>query len=127
MRCHTRDMIKLAGPLAGPTFEIAFDEKAHEWLQTHPSCDGLVIAFEVHRCRRGAIVCDVRIRQEHPRDQARRRLFPIGSVADRYILLDSRIVNTMPQRIPVTVRGVGPFRGLRLDLTGPQWGRLLYS
>ena len=33
----------------------------------------------------------------------------------------------MPTAIPVTVSGVGPFRGLHLDFSGEQWARLLYE
>jgi hypothetical protein len=33
----------------------------------------------------------------------------------------------MPQRIPITVRGLGPFRGLHLDFSGEEWAQLLYS
>ncbi|HYS30011.1 MAG TPA: hypothetical protein VEQ12_11020 [Candidatus Limnocylindria bacterium] len=31
------------------------------------------------------------------------------------------------QRIPVTVRGLGPFQGLHLDFSGEEWARLLYD
>lgn len=33
----------------------------------------------------------------------------------------------MPHVIPVTVRGLGPFRGLHLNFSSEEWGRLLYD
>jgi hypothetical protein len=33
----------------------------------------------------------------------------------------------MPRRIPITVSGLGPFRGLHLDFSGEEWARLLYD
>ena len=65
--------------------------------------------------------------QQRPNDRAREALLRIGTVAGRDVLLDPRIANKMPRRIPVTVRGVGPLRGLSLDLTGHEWARLLYA
>jgi hypothetical protein len=29
--------------------------------------------------------------------------------------------------IPITVRGIGPFRGLHLDFSSEDWGELLYA
>lgn len=33
----------------------------------------------------------------------------------------------MPQAIPITVGGIGPFRSLHLGFTGEEWARLLYD
>jgi len=33
----------------------------------------------------------------------------------------------IPRVMPITVRGVGPFRGLHLGFSGDQWARLLYD
>jgi len=33
----------------------------------------------------------------------------------------------MPASIPITVGGIGPFRGLHLAFSGEEWGRLLYE
>jgi len=33
----------------------------------------------------------------------------------------------MPRTIPVTLAGLGPFRGLHLDFSGDEWARLLYE
>jgi len=54
-------------------------------------------------------------------------LMDIGEVSGRRILLDRRIVARMPHTIPVTVGGIGPFRGLHLALSGDEWARLLYD
>jgi hypothetical protein len=51
----------------------------------------------------------------------------IGSVDGRRILLDPRILPRIPRVIPITVRGLGPFRGLHLDFSGDEWARLLYD
>jgi hypothetical protein len=117
----------VANRLPAVPFELAFDERARAWLDRHPGEESLVIGFEVHRCCHGIGVCDVRMRLEHPGERFRSRLVPIGEVEGRAVLLDPRIVDAMPRHIPVTVGGVGPFRGLRLDLTGDEWGRLLYQ
>ncbi len=45
----------------------------------------------------------------------------------RRILLDRRIMPRMPGVIPITVFGIGPFKGLHLKFTGEQWGELLYA
>jgi hypothetical protein len=33
----------------------------------------------------------------------------------------------MPTTIPVTIGGIGPFRGLHLGFSGEEWARLLYE
>jgi hypothetical protein len=60
-------------------------------------------------------------------DPARRWLDEHPKATDRRILLDPKIMPRMPQRIPVTVGGLGPFRGLHLDFSGDEWARLLYD
>jgi hypothetical protein len=55
------------------------------------------------------------------------QLADIGEVNGRRILLDRRIMPRMPGVIPITVFGVGPFKGLHLNFTGEQWGELLYA
>ncbi|HEY6379167.1 MAG TPA: hypothetical protein VI316_08295 [Candidatus Dormibacteraeota bacterium] len=120
-------MATVASRLPTVPFELEFDERARTWLDKHPGDESLVIGFEVHRCCRGMGVCNVRMRRGHPGERFRSRLVPIGEVAGREVLLDPRIVEAMPRRIPVTVGGVGPFKGLRLDLSGDEWGRLLYE
>lgn len=61
------------------------------------------------------------------REESSERLVEIGEVSGRRILLDRRIMPRMPINIPVTISGIGPFRGLHLDFSGEQWARLLYD
>jgi hypothetical protein len=50
----------------------------------------------------------------------------MGHVQGRDVLIDSRLIERMPAEARLTVRGLGPFRRLDLDLTGEQWAELLY-
>jgi hypothetical protein len=75
----------------------------------------------------GGHIGDLRVRGSRRRDEESEGLSAIGEVDGRRILLDRRIMPRMPNRIPVTVRGLGPFRGLHLDFSGEEWARLLYD
>ena len=108
------------------SFEVTFDDKARRWLIEHPSQDALVIAYEDSRCCGGGHIRDVRLRRSRRGDQ-RSSLVDIGNVSGRRILVDRRVILRMPQTIPVTVGGIGPLRGLHLDLSGEEWARLLYD
>ena len=105
---------------------MTFDDKARRWLNEHPSQDALVIAYEDSRCCGGGHIREVRLRRGQRRDE-RSSLVDIGDVTGRRILLDRHITVRMPQKIAVTVGGIGPWRGLHLDFSGEQWGRLLYD
>jgi hypothetical protein len=107
-------------------FEIELDAQAQRWLEDHDSRAPLVIALDVTRCCGGTRVCDVRLRVDAAASHSG-RLVTIGSAAGRDVLLDARILETMPRRIPVTVRGLPVRRRLSLDLTGDQWSALLYQ
>lgn len=72
-------------------------------------------------------MCHVRLRQERRSDRASPRRLHVGTIKGREVLMDSRIVDLMPLRIPVTVHGLGPLKGLSLNLESEQWARLLYS
>jgi len=43
------------------------------------------------------------------------------------IAIDPRAAARLPSRFRLTVRGLGRFKHLDLDLTGEQWGALLYD
>jgi hypothetical protein len=43
------------------------------------------------------------------------------------LLVDRRAARRLPSRFGLTVRGLGPFKRLDLQLTGEQWGALLYD
>ena len=106
-------------------FEVELDDRARAWLAAHPGPRRLVVAYDEARCCGGGRVCDVTIRAE--RRSERWPLARIGSVDGRELLLDRRILARLPRRLPLTVRGLGPFRALSLDLEGEQWGRLLFD
>ncbi len=115
-----------AGRVEATPFDIELDEKAREWLIKHPRQGSLVIAYDRKRCCGGALVCDVQLRFEEPTGRRAAELLVIGTVAGREVLMDRRIAARMPCRLPVTVRGMGPLKGLSLDLTGDDWARVLY-
>jgi len=108
------------------SFVVVFDDKARRWLNEHPSRDALVIAYEDSRCCGGGHIREVWLRRSQQRDE-RSSLIDIGDVTGRRILVDQRIIRRMPEKIPVTVGGVGPLRGLHLDFSGEEWARLLYD
>jgi hypothetical protein len=51
----------------------------------------------------------------------------VGQVEGRELFVDSRLIELMPRQIPLTGRGIGPFRHLDLDLTGEQWADILFA
>ena len=52
----------------------------------------------------------------------------VGDMSDETrIAIDPRAAARLPSRFRVTVRGLGPFKHLDLDLDGGQWGVLLYD
>src|SRR5438128_1439954 len=108
------------------SFAVIFDDKARHWLNEHPSRDALVIAYEDSRCCGGGHIREVWLRRSQRRDESS-LLVDIGDVTGRRILLDRRIILRMPEKIPVTVGGIGPLRRLHLDFSGEERARLLYD
>lgn len=108
-------------------FAVVFDDKAQRWLKDHSTGDTLVIAYSDTRCCGGGHIRDLRLRRSQQREEGSARLVEIGKVMRWRILLDRRILSRMPRTIPVTVGGLGPFRGLQLDFSGEEWARLLYD
>ncbi len=106
-------------------FEIELNDAAGEWLRQHPGVRRIVIAYEEHRCCGGGKICDVRLRGARRTEP--RPLLRAGLVLGREVLVDRRIVGRLPRRLPLAVRGIGPWRGLSLDLDGEQWADLLYA
>ncbi len=106
-------------------FEIELDDRAREWVRRHPDERRLVIGYYERRCCGGGKVCDVSVRAE--KRSERHELVRVGSVEGRELLLDRRIANRLPRRLPLTVRGIGPLRGLSLALEGEDWAQLLYA
>jgi hypothetical protein len=46
-----------------------------------------------------------------------------GSLDDRDVYIDSRLIDRMPEQLRFIQRGIGPFRRLDLDFSGEKWGR----
>jgi hypothetical protein len=96
------------------------------WLRAHPAPAPRVIAYDVHRCCGGGKVCLVSVRGQNAQDS--RGDFDTGALADgTEVLIDHRAARRLPSQVRLTVRGIGPLRHLDLDLTGEQWGALLYD
>jgi len=112
-------------------FDVVVDQQAKGWLGQHPEAARLFIAFKSSRaCCSGVRVCDVRIRVDVASSRRRHRdasWQPLGQVEGRDVFIDSRLIERMPRQLPLTGRGIGPFRHLDLDLTGEQWAEVLYS
>jgi hypothetical protein len=108
------------------TFDVQPDAGARTWLESHPSPEPLVIAYDVHRCCGGGKICNVSIRPRSAADAA--STFAPGRMADGHeVLIDTRAAARLPERIGLTVRGRGPLRHLDLVLEPEQWGDLLYT
>jgi hypothetical protein len=111
-------------------FELAIDPAARGWLEEHPEASRLLIAYESTTLRRfGVRLLDVRIRVNAPSSRRvadERTWLPLGEMDGRSVLLDARLRERMPRQVPLTTRGIGPFRHLELDLSSEQWGELLY-
>jgi hypothetical protein len=114
----------MVGQSATAELELYLDHKALCWLDEHPSPDALVVAYTVTRCCAGP-VCNVRLRREKRSDRVSQQLHQIAPVCGREVLVDARIVDRLPNRVPVTVRGVGRLKHLSLSLEGEEWARLL--
>jgi len=57
-----------------------------------------------------------------------RPLFATGALEDgTRFLIDRRAAARLPSRLGLTVRGMGRFKHLDLDLEAEQWGTLLYD
>ncbi|HSS93365.1 MAG TPA: hypothetical protein VLR46_05165 [Candidatus Dormibacteraeota bacterium] len=112
------------GPLIG-AFHVEADQGAKDWMRIH-AADERVIAFDVTRCCGGGKICTVSVRQRRRQDD--RRDFATAVLGDgTRLLVDRRAARRLPARFRLTVRGSGPFRRLDLELTGDQWGALLYD
>jgi hypothetical protein len=111
-------------------FDFVVDQQAKDWLAHHPEASRLFIAFKSSRaCCSGVRVCDVRIRVDVGSSHRRNgdaSWRPLGQVEGRDVFIDSRLIERMPRQLPLTGRGIGPFRHLDLDLTGEQWAEVLY-
>lgn len=107
-------------------FQVDADPAARDWLEAHERPDPLVIAYDVHRCCGGGKICQVRVRAGSSRDA--HAAYAAGQMADgTEVLIDVHAAKRLPARFTLTVRGVGRWKHLDLDLDGEQWGELLYT
>jgi len=112
--------------MATGSFRLQADAAAREWLRSHPAGAPRVIAYDVHRCCGGGRICLVNVRDRSRTDDPED--FATGALDDgTTFLIDRRAAARLPSTFRLTVRGLGPFTHLDLDLEGEQWGELLYS
>jgi len=95
-------------------------------MRTHATEQPRVVAYDVHRCCGGGKICSVTIRDRSRSDEGRDFVTAVLADGTR-LLVDRRAARRLPTRFGLTVRGLGPFRRLDLELTGEQWGALLYD
>lgn len=105
---------------------IRADAEARRWLDAHPATEPRVIAYDVTRCCGGARICSVSVRKRSGKDDVGRHVTAVLDDGTR-MLVDRRAAERLPRRFGLTVRGVGPFRHLDLDLDGEGWATLLYD
>ena len=111
---------------ASAVIQVDADPAARAWLDSHPSSDPRVIAYEVHRCCGGGKICLVRLRSLSSGDDG--DAYEMARLDDGgEILIDRRAVARLPSRFALTMRGLGPFRHLDLKLDAKEWGILLYD
>ena len=95
-------------------------------MRSHTTEEPRVLAYDVKRCCGGGKICTVSVRDRSRKDD--RREFETAVLGDgSTLLVDSRAARRLPPRFGLTVRGLGPFKRLDLDLSGEQWGALLYD
>ena len=112
--------------VTGQHFKLEADESARQWLDSHPSDQTRVIAYDVHRCCGGGKICQVTVRARSRNDDPDQ--YATGTLDDgTRFLIDRRAAARLPSSFRITVRGVGPLKHLDLDLAGEQWGALLYD
>jgi len=107
-------------------FRVEADSGAQEWLRSHASVEPRVIAYDVTRCCGGGKICTVSVREPSHKDDRRGYITAVLGDGTR-LLVDRRAARRLPSRFGLTVRGLGPFKRLDLQLTGEQWGALLYD
>jgi hypothetical protein len=107
-------------------FRVDADPSAEEWMRSHNTEKPRVIAYDVKRCCGGGKLCMVSVR-ERSRDDDRRDYATAVLADGTQLMVDRRAARRLPSRFGLTVRGRGPFRRLDLQLSGEQWGALLYD
>jgi hypothetical protein len=107
-------------------FQLTADAPAKAWLASNPSTEPRVIAYDVRRCCGGGKICSVQVRARKDRDDVAG--FAPATLEDgTRFLVDRRAAARLPARFGLTIRGLGPFKHLDLELDPEQWGELLYG
>jgi hypothetical protein len=107
-------------------FRVDADPIAEEWMRSHNTEEPRVIAYDAKRCCGGGKLCMVSVRERSRNDD--RRDYATAVLADgTKLMVDRRAACRLPSRFGLTVRGRGPFRRLDLQLSGEQWGALLFD
>jgi hypothetical protein len=107
-------------------FRVEADSSAQEWMKSRATQEPRVITYDVARCCGGGKICSVSVRDHSPKDD--RRDYATALLGDgTRLLVDQRAARRLPSRFGLTVRGLGPFKRLDLDLSGEEWGVLLYD
>src|SRR5712692_8865530 len=99
---------------------------AQAWIRNPSREQPREIAYAAKRCCCGGKLCTVSVRERRRSDD--RRDFATAVLEDgTRLLVDRRAARRLPSRFRLTMRGLGPFRRLDLDLSGEEWGVLLYD
>lgn len=107
-------------------FQLEADAEARAWLSAHPSPEPRLIAFEVKHCCGGGRICTVRVRERSRTEDVGKFATALLEDGTRF-MVDPRAAARLPSRFALRMRGLGRFRHLDLELTGDQWGALLYD
>ncbi|HSS61239.1 MAG TPA: hypothetical protein VLK30_07270 [Candidatus Limnocylindrales bacterium] len=108
-----------------PPTELRPDEPARGFLDSHPGV-AWALDYSVHRCCGGGKICEVSVR-EVASSEVREGYVTTALPDGRRFLIDPRAARRLPSQVRLTMRGVGPWKRLDLELTGEQWGELLYT
>ncbi len=107
-------------------FRLDVDSRARQWLALHPQTDGLVIEYDVHRCCGGGKICQVSVRAQSDRDDPN-EYARAECVDGTDVLIDRRAAARLPHRFGLTVKGMGRWKQLDLQLDPDAWGDLLWA
>jgi hypothetical protein len=107
-------------------FVVEVDAAARAWLESHKSEGPRVITYDIHHCCGGGKICDVRVQEAAHGDDFSHYAEAVLPDTTK-IVIDPRAAARLPSRFRLTVRRRGPLKRLDLDLSGEEWGALLYD